>query len=171
VVRAPDVSPIVDVTGVQTYTVNQARVVFVHPRASAKPPPPGASAGCGVCRRALREGCSYCSLACKVVALVGEGRLGAAALGGGSPTAAAAAAAGGACCSSGASGGGGGGGGAAAPGGSASGALGDAGASAAGRAARWPGKRDSESSCQTEVETVSGVWRRKQASPRRSPYS
>lgn len=76
-------------TGVQTYTINQAKVVFLNHRPQAKLLHPGAPEGCAVCCRALREGCTYCSLACKVEALVREGRLGRAAV---------AAAAGGGCC-------------------------------------------------------------------------
>jgi hypothetical protein len=83
VVRAADIGPIVDITGVQTYTINQAKVVFLNHRPQAKQLPPGAADGCAICCRALREGCTYCSLSCKVEALQREGRLGRAASPGG----------------------------------------------------------------------------------------
>jgi hypothetical protein len=76
VVRAADIAPFVDIAGVQTYTINQAKVVFLNHRPQAKQLHAGAPDGCAVCSRALREGCTYCSLACKVEALVREGRLG-----------------------------------------------------------------------------------------------
>lgn len=82
VVRAADIAPFVDITGVQTYTINQAKVVFLNHRPQSKQLAPGAADGCAVCCRALREGCTYCSLSCKVEALVREGRLGRAAAGG-----------------------------------------------------------------------------------------
>jgi hypothetical protein len=82
VVRAADIAPFVDIAGVQTYTINQAKVVFLNHRPQAKLLHAGAPDGCAVCSRALREGCAYCSLACKVEALVREGRLGPSAAGG-----------------------------------------------------------------------------------------
>ncbi|KAI8471128.1 MAG: hypothetical protein J3K34DRAFT_468469 [Monoraphidium minutum] len=82
VVRASDISPFVDISSVQTYTINQAKVVFLNHRPHAKLLPPGAPDACAVCCRALREGCAYCSLDCKVTALVREGRLGPEAAGG-----------------------------------------------------------------------------------------
>ncbi|GBF94974.1 hypothetical protein Rsub_07475 [Raphidocelis subcapitata] len=84
VVRAADIAPFVDIVGVQTYTINQAKVVFLNCRPQAKLLPPGSPEGCAICARALREGCTYCSLSCKVEALVREGRLGPGAVAGGS---------------------------------------------------------------------------------------
>ncbi|GBF97638.1 hypothetical protein Rsub_10514 [Raphidocelis subcapitata] len=73
VVRASDIAPFVDAAGIQTYTINSAKVVFVNPRPLAKMAPPGGDGGCGcaICGRALREGCCYCSLACRLEALSG----------------------------------------------------------------------------------------------------
>ncbi len=71
VVRAADIAPFVDVSGIQHYTVNQAKVVFLTPRPQAKLLAPGTRDGCAVCRRALREGCTFCSLACRVQLLQG----------------------------------------------------------------------------------------------------
>jgi hypothetical protein len=164
-VRASDVSPIVDVSGIQTYTVNQARVVFVRPRPTAKPVPPGGPGGCRVCRRVLRESSAYCSLECKVVALVAAGQLGPVALDG--STGAAGAACG---CGSDNEESGGGWTGVAVQGASSSWCPHPAVANApSSPMIGLPSKRDSEGSEQTQV-APSGAWRRKQALPRRSPY-
>eukprot|EP00877_Chromochloris_zofingiensis_P010676 jgi/Chrzof1/5862/Cz16g18150.t1 len=59
----------------QTYTINQAKVVFLNHRPQSKLMRPGAADACQTCRRGLREGCSFCSLACKVELLVNNCRL------------------------------------------------------------------------------------------------
>ncbi|KAF6263735.1 PLATZ transcription factor-domain-containing protein [Scenedesmus sp. NREL 46B-D3] len=91
VVRACDMSPHLDITGVQTYTINQAKVMFLNQRPQSKMGRPGAPDACHTCARTLREGCSYCSLACKLEALVGCDKL---CMGGASSAFAAAAAVG-----------------------------------------------------------------------------
>lgn len=75
VVRATDMSPHVDISGIQTYIINQAKVMFLNQRPQSKMSRPGAADACLICSRTLREGCSYCSLACKVEALVASGKL------------------------------------------------------------------------------------------------
>eukprot|EP00879_Flechtneria_rotunda_P001724 GHRR01001887.1.p1 GENE.GHRR01001887.1~~GHRR01001887.1.p1 ORF type:complete len:268 (+),score=72.43 GHRR01001887.1:334-1137(+) len=75
VVRASDMSPHLDISGVQTYIINQAKVMFLNQRPQSKMSRPGAPDACVTCSRTLREGCSYCSLACKVEALVAAGKL------------------------------------------------------------------------------------------------
>eukprot|EP00878_Enallax_costatus_P011964 GHUV01012491.1.p1 GENE.GHUV01012491.1~~GHUV01012491.1.p1 ORF type:complete len:168 (+),score=40.93 GHUV01012491.1:1090-1593(+) len=65
----------VDVSGVQTYIINQAKVMFLNQRPQSKMGRPGAPDSCLTCARTLREGCSYCSLACKVEALKSTGKL------------------------------------------------------------------------------------------------
>ncbi|WIA21665.1 hypothetical protein OEZ85_000837 [Tetradesmus obliquus] len=75
VVRACDMSPHLDISGVQTYTINQAKVMFLNQRPQSKISKPGAPDACHTCARTLREGCSYCSLACKLQALTHCGKL------------------------------------------------------------------------------------------------
>ena len=50
----------------QAYTINQAKVVFLNARPQAKMGAPADSDACRSCSRTLREGFSYCCLACKV---------------------------------------------------------------------------------------------------------
>mmetsp|Transcript_34197 Transcript_34197/g.75845 ORF Transcript_34197/g.75845 Transcript_34197/m.75845 type:complete len:357 (+) Transcript_34197:183-1253(+) len=69
VVRAVDITPHVDISGVQCYIINQAKVVFLNHRPQSKMGRPLASDTCRTCNRHLREGFSYCSVACKVDAL------------------------------------------------------------------------------------------------------
>lgn len=59
----------------QTYIINQAKVMFLNQRPQSKIGRPGAPDSCQTCARTLREGCSYCSLACKVEALEAIGKL------------------------------------------------------------------------------------------------
>eukprot|EP00775_Hariotina_reticulata_P005294 gene5294-5529_t len=75
VVRASDMSPLLDISGVQTYIINAAKVMFLNQRPQSKMSQPGAPDACVTCARTLREGCSYCSLACKVEALISGGKL------------------------------------------------------------------------------------------------
>jgi len=88
VVRAVDMSPYVDTAGVQTYIINQAKVMFLNHRPQSKVGPAASPDTCRTCHRHLREGAAYCSLACKVQALEagetwgeGEGAAAAAAAG------------------------------------------------------------------------------------------
>jgi hypothetical protein len=73
----------------QTYTINQAKVMFLNQRAQSKMGKPGAPDACHTCARTLREGCSYCSLSCKLQALMHCGKLRMSAAAGGSFAAAA----------------------------------------------------------------------------------
>ena len=50
----------------QTYIINQAKVIFLNPRPHSKLSHPGATDACQTCNRCLRDGCSFCSLSCKV---------------------------------------------------------------------------------------------------------
>jgi hypothetical protein len=58
----------------QTYIINQAKVMFLNQRPQSKISKPGAPDACHTCARTLREGCSYCSLACKLESLTGCGK-------------------------------------------------------------------------------------------------
>lgn len=73
VVRACDMSTHLDVSGVQTYIINQAKVMFLNQRPQSKMGRPGAPDACQTCARTLRDGCSYCSLACKVEGMMAAG--------------------------------------------------------------------------------------------------
>jgi len=65
VVRLNDISKLVDCSGVQTYIINGARVVFLNQRPQPKPSKALGNV-CGHCDRALQEPHHYCCVACKV---------------------------------------------------------------------------------------------------------
>jgi len=75
VVRVSEVEDVLDITGVQTYVINSARVLFLNER--PQPRGAGAAAGkaaaspynCEICGRALLDPFRFCSLGCKVSAL------------------------------------------------------------------------------------------------------
>ncbi|KAG1672602.1 hypothetical protein FOA52_002082 [Chlamydomonas sp. UWO 241] len=69
VVRVADISQHVDITGLQAYVINQAKVVFLNPRPQAKLSSPSDPDCCRNCRRTLREGFTFCCVACKVDAM------------------------------------------------------------------------------------------------------
>ncbi|KAF8059710.1 hypothetical protein HT031_005118 [Scenedesmus sp. PABB004] len=186
VVRGCDISPHLDVSGVQTYIINQAKVMFLNQRPQSKMAAPGAPDGCVSCGRTLREGCTYCCLACKVDALVAAGRLApspppggaaCAAAGDGSAAGSGAASDSGSDCWPAPRGGG------ACPGvcPAADGGSGDSDSSQLAGSASWGGdgrasgaaaayaRRHSDSDSERCTSGGSYCCRRKQASPRRSP--
>lgn len=64
-VRVADVARLLDLSGVQPYVINGARIVFLRPR----PHPRVARTVehvCVVCSRGLLDDCRYCSLGCKL---------------------------------------------------------------------------------------------------------
>ncbi|CAL9148548.1 unnamed protein product [Musa hybrid cultivar] len=67
VVRVLDIHKLLDCSKVQSYTVNSAKVLFLHPRNQSKSskPNPG-SPLCNMCSRSVAEPNRYCSVACKV---------------------------------------------------------------------------------------------------------
>ncbi|GFR46349.1 hypothetical protein Agub_g7921 [Astrephomene gubernaculifera] len=69
VVRTCDINAYVDTTGVQNYIINSAKVMFLNHRPHSKIGRANGVDTCRTCHRHLREGYSYCSLACKVEAL------------------------------------------------------------------------------------------------------
>ena len=66
VVRVVDMQKYLDTTGIQSYVINQAKVVFLRPRPQPKPKKQNLPK-CVTCDRCLRDGFNYCSLGCKVI--------------------------------------------------------------------------------------------------------
>ena len=69
VVKTADLAPHYDTSGVQSYTVNHSQAVFLSAKDKAPVGPyyrVDSTARCQACRRGLRAGCHFCSLACKV---------------------------------------------------------------------------------------------------------
>ncbi|KAF0898420.1 hypothetical protein E2562_007257 [Oryza meyeriana var. granulata] len=73
VVRVTEVEDVLDISGVQTYVINSAKVLFLNER--PQPRGAGAAAGkaaaspynCEICGRALLDPFRFCSLGCKVL--------------------------------------------------------------------------------------------------------
>ncbi|RZC57935.1 hypothetical protein C5167_005233 [Papaver somniferum] len=65
VVRISDMQKHIDCSKVQTYVLNNAKVIFLNSRPNVKPPKLS-SAYCKVCDRCLADNNQYCSIACKI---------------------------------------------------------------------------------------------------------
>lgn len=67
VVRACDMAKLADVSGIQSYTINGARVLFLRRRPQPRPPKGAVGASqCTICSRHLQDVSLYCSLQCKL---------------------------------------------------------------------------------------------------------
>eukprot|EP00850_Spirogloea_muscicola_P014767 SM000108S14211 [mRNA] locus=s108:189963:195408:+ [translate_table: standard] len=72
VVKVADIAPLLDISTVQVYTINSARVVFLTPREEQKLTK-GVTIFCESCSRGLLNAFRFCSIGCKIAGIMREG--------------------------------------------------------------------------------------------------
>ncbi|XP_050281907.1 protein RGF1 INDUCIBLE TRANSCRIPTION FACTOR 1 [Quercus robur] len=73
VVRVTEIEKVLDISGVQTYVINSARVLFLNERPQPKTTGKASSHLCEICRRSLLDPFRFCSLGCKLVGIKRNG--------------------------------------------------------------------------------------------------
>lgn len=71
VIRLLDMQKLLDCSQVQTYIINSARVVFLNQRPQSRPAK-GLGNSCQTCDRSLQDSYQYCSVSCKVDAVLSK---------------------------------------------------------------------------------------------------